>query len=212
MYLKDIDLFNSLSDKHLKEIENISTFEKLKAGNILFYEGDKPDFLHILYSGVIKLYKTDLKGRQIYIHQFTPVSIIGELANFEDIAFPATAEAIVSCEVVKIDYKKLDKDFLTNPDIASEIIKSLSKKTKILSNVIHKEMILSTEAKIAKLIIENRDVFSKLKNTQIASLTNITPETLSRILTKFKKSGYIEFKDRNTLKIKDETYLKSLYI
>ncbi len=211
MYLKDITLFNSLSKKNLEEIEKISSKEDFKAGNIIFYEGDKPIFLHILLEGVVKLYKTDSKGRQIYIHQFTPVSLIGELANFENILFPATAEAITKCKILKIEYSKFDNNFLRNPNVSFEIIKSLSKKTKILSNIIHQEMILSTDAKIAKLIVEHLELFKQLKNGQIASLVNITPETLSRILTKFKKKRYIESTNSHNLAILDKKSLESLY-
>jgi len=211
MYLKDITLFHSLSKKNLEQIKKISTKERYKAGNIIFYEGDKPTYLHILLDGVVKLYKTDSKGHQVYIHQFTPVSLIGELANFENMPFPATAEATTSCIILKIEYAKLDKDFLRNPDVSFEIIKSLSQKTKILSNIIHQEMILSTDAKIAKLIVEHIDLFEKLKNSQIASLVNITPETLSRILTKFKKNGYIKTSDNHTLLILNKDALEALY-
>ncbi len=211
MYLKDITLFNSLSKKNLEEIKKISLKEDFEAGNIIFYEGDKPIYLHILLDGVVKLYKTDSKGHQIYIHQFTPISLIGELANFENIPFPATAEATTRCKILKIEYSKLDKDFLRNPNVSFEIIKSLSKKTKILSNIIHQEMILSTDAKIAKLIVEHNELFEQLKNSKIASLVNITPETLSRILTKFKKKGYIKSMDNHNFVILDRGSLESLY-
>jgi len=211
MYLKDITLFHSLSNEYLKEIKKISFSQEYKAGNVIFYEGDKPEFLHILIEGVVKLYKTDPKGHQIYIHQFAPVSLIGELANFENIPFPATSEAVVKCEILKIDYKKLNKNFFKNPDISFEIIKSLAQKTKILSNVIHQEMILSTEAKIAKLIVEHHDLFNTLKNSQIAALINITPETLSRILTRFKKQNLIKSSDNRNLEILDKVSLKSMY-
>ncbi len=212
MYLKDITLFNSLSKENLEEVEKISTLIELKSGNILFYEGDKPEFLHILLNGVIKLYKTNPKGHQIFIHQFTPISLIGELANFENIPFPATAEAIIKSEILKVDYSKLSKDFFKNPNISFEIIKSLSKKTKILSNVIHQEMILTTEAKVVKIIMEHPELFSKLKNSQIAAIINTTPETLSRILTKLKKMKYIKFNDKHELIISDKNSLKALYL
>ncbi len=212
MYFKDIALFNNLSEENLKEIEKISTLVELTSGNILFYEGEKSEFLHILLNGVIKLYKTDPKGHQIFIHQFTPISLIGELANFENISFPATAEAIIKSEVLKIDYSKLSKDFFKNPNISYEIIKSLSKKVKILSNVIHQEMILTTEAKVVKIIVEHSELFLQLKNSQIAAIINTTPETLSRILTKLKKMKYIMFNDKHELIILDKNSLKALYL
>ncbi len=211
MYLKEIALFNSLSEENIKKIEDISTLVNLDANDILFYEGDKPKYLHIIIEGVVKLYKTDAKGHQLFLYQFTPVSLIGELANFENFPFPATAEAVIASKVLKVDYEKLSDNILKNPNFSMEVIKSISKKAKILQNVIHQEMILTTEAKIAKLLIEHGELFSQLKNGQIAALINTTPETLSRTITKFKKSNYIEMDKDHQMKILDVDALKSLY-
>jgi len=211
MYLKEIALFNSLSEENIKKIEEISTLVSLDANDILFYEGDKPKYLHILVEGIIKLYKTDAKGHQLFLYQFTPVSLIGELANFENFPFPATAEAVIASKILKVDYDKLNDNILKNPNFSMEIIKSISKKAKILQNVIHQEMILTTEAKIAKLLVEHSELFSQLKNGQIAALINTTPETLSRTITKFKKSNYIAMNNNHKMKILDINALKSLY-
>ena len=211
MYLRDIALFNSLSEENIKKIDEISTMANLNANDILFYEGDKPKYLHIILEGIVKLYKTDAKGHQLFLYQFTPVSLIGELANFENFPFPATAEAVIASKILKVDYEKLSDNILKNPNFSMEIIKSISKKAKILQNVIHQEMILTTEAKIAKLLIEHSELFSQLKNGQIAALINTTPETLSRTITKFKKSNYIFMDKEHQMKILDTDALKSLY-
>ncbi len=116
---------------------------------------------------------------------------MAELANFENIPYPATAEFICRGEVLKIDYKKLEEDFFKNPDLSLQIIKSLAGKLKIMSEVITNELVLTSEAKIAKFLIEHSELFSSLKNTKVASILNLTPETLSRTLTKFKKKEFI---------------------
>ncbi len=211
MYLKEIALFNSLSKENIKKIEKISTITSLNANDILFYEGDKPKYLHIILEGIVKLYKTDAKGHQLFLYQFTPITLIGELANFENFPFPATAEAVITSKVLKVDYEKLSDNILKNPNFSMEIIKSISKKAKILQNIIHQEMILTTEAKIAKLLIEHSELFSKLKNGQIAALINTTPETLSRTITKFKKSNYIAMDKDHQMRILDTDALKALY-
>ncbi len=211
MDLKSIDFFANLDEKNIKKMEKISTFLKMNSGEILFYEGDEPKYLHILLNGVIKLYKTDLKGHQVFMHHFTPVSLVGELANFENMPYPATAEAVVNSEILRINFSELSEDFFKNPDVSMQIIKSLSQKAKILTNVIHKEMILSTEAKIAKLIVENGEIFKEFKNTQIANILNITPETLSRTLTRFKKMGYIEIDKKHSVKLLNKKALEILY-
>ncbi len=138
-----------------------------------------------------------------------PVSLIAELANFENIPYPATAEFTCRGEILKIDYKKLEEGFFKNPELSFQIIKSLAGKLKIMSEVITNEIVLTSEAKIAKFLVENGELFSTLKNTKVASLLNLTPETLSRTLTKFKKRGLIRT-DEN-FKVLDENALVEMY-
>jgi CRP/FNR family transcriptional regulator len=209
--IKEIPIFSKMSDENIKELKKISYFKSYSANEIVFYEGDDPGTLYILTEGVLRLYKTDAKGNEIYIHQFVPTGLIGELACFENMNYPATARFITNGQILKIDYQKLEKDFFQNPDVCMEIIKSLTKKVKILSNVIHKEMILTSEAKVAKFIVEHSKLFDSLKNTQIASILNITPETLSRILTKLKKGNLISVEKNHKIIIKDISVLSSMF-
>ncbi len=209
--IKEIPLFSKLSDESIKKLESISYFKKFNTDEILFYEGDKSGILHILVDGVLRLYKTDAKGHEIYIHQFTPIALVGELANFENMRYPATAKFIIKGEVLKIDFAKLEKDFFKNPEICMEIIKSLTRKVKILSNVIHQEMILSSEAKISKFIVEHPNVFKAVKNIQIAAILNVSPETLSRTITKLKKEKYIAIDKEYNVTILNEVAITALY-
>ena len=188
----------------IKKLNAISSIKKYNSKEILFFEGEEPKYLHILLYGVVRLYKTNHKGTQIFLHQLLPVSLVAELANFENIPYPATAEFTCRGEVLKIDYKKLEEGFFKNPDLSLKIIKSLVDKLKIMSEVVTNEIVLTSEAKIAKFLVENGELFSSLKNTKVASLLNLTPETLSRTLTKFKKQGFIRIdKNFEILKLDD---------
>ncbi len=209
--IKSIPIFSKLDDKNIEALKQISHFKSYKSDEIVFYEGDLPKYLYILIHGVLRLYKTDNKGQEFYIHQFTPIAIIGELANFENIPFPASARFITKGIILKVEFQKLKEDFFCNPQVNMEIIRSLTNKIKILSRVIHKEMILTSEAKVARFIVHHKDLFATLKNTQIASVLNIAPETLSRILTKFKKLNLISINKYHNVTILDEAILTSLF-
>lgn len=206
--IKNISCFANLSDEQLEKLKKISVIKKYSAKEILFYEGDQPTYLYVLLNGTLKVYKTNHKGQQIFLHQFYPGGLVAELANFENIPYPATAEFMSDSEVLRIEYKALEKDFFKNPDISMEIIKSLIAKHKILIDIIQKEVILTADAKIAKFILENAEVFDTLKNTQIASILNITPETLSRTLSRFKASNWIESDETHQIKIVNEERLR----
>jgi CRP/FNR family transcriptional regulator len=209
--VREIQLFSQLSDDQLKELEKISILKSFYADEILFYEGDEPAYLYILTEGLLRLYKTDNKSNEVYLHQFVPVTMVAEAACFEDMPFPATARFVTKGQVLKINYAKFKHDFLKNPDICVSLITSLTKKVKILSNVIHKEMILSSEAKVACFISKHHELFLTLKNNQIASIINVSPETLSRMLTKLQREKIISIDKKHQITIHDEEVLSALF-
>lgn len=208
--IKNIPCFSKLSEEQVEKLSAISVIKKYNAHEILFYEGDSPVYLYVLLQGTLKVYKTNHKGQQIFLHQFYPGGLVAELANFENIPYPATAEFTTNSEVLRIEYQSLEKDFFKNPEISMEIIKSLIAKHKILIEIIQKEVILTAEAKVAKFILDNGELFDTLKNTQVASILNLTPETLSRTLGKFKTLGFIEQEDKNKLNILNEESLRAM--
>jgi len=189
--LRDIQLFSKLSDENLDKIKKQSLVKSYVKGGIVFYEEDESQHIYVVLEGTVKLYKTSPKGTQVQINRFTAPAVLGEYACFEEVPFPATCEFVTEGKIAYIP-----RDFVVNnledSVFALEMIKSLTAKIMVLSSLIHKETIFSSEAKVAKLLMEKSEIFHKLKYNEIASILNITPETLSRILKKFKTEGYIE--------------------
>ncbi|MCR4941715.1 MAG: Crp/Fnr family transcriptional regulator [Campylobacter sp.] len=209
--LEKIYIFESLNSDEIARLKEISVRKKYKKGEFLFLEGDEPKWLNFLLSGAVRLYKTSPKCKEIFLHQIPPLNFVAEMANFERIAYPATAVFTTGGEVLRIDYQKFYDEFLQKPKIAMEFIKSLTKKIRINEAIIHQELILSSEAKIAKFIAENSDAFDTLKHTQIASILNITPETFSRILNKFKSQNLIKLDKENKILSKNLEKLQEIY-
>ncbi|ASM35676.1 transcriptional regulator [Campylobacter sputorum subsp. bubulus] len=209
--LEKISFFKYVDKQKIKKIENASIIKKYKNGDLLFIEGEEPKWLHLLIKGEIRIFKTKQNGSEIFLHNILAPSFIAEIATLEGIPYPASAKFAANSEVVKIEFDFFKKECLSDENISLGMIKSLSQKLKIMNEVIHNEIILNAEAKVAKQLVENLEIFSMLKNIQIATMLNITPETLSRILSKFKKSKLIEIQ-KETIKIIDKKALKELYI
>jgi len=192
--LQEIPIFSALEESYIKELQNAILVKHYKKDSIVFYEGDESEYLHILMEGSVKMYKTSPKGTQIQINRFTAPSLIAEFACFEQEIFPATCEFISDGAIGLLHFDKLYA-YLNQPRFSLELIKSLTGKVMMLSALVHKETILSSEAKVADLMIKKVTIFNRLKNNEIASILNLTPETFSRILTKFKKEGIISVED-----------------
>lgn len=205
--LKSIYLFEKFSDEDFTKLVSISKTKNYPKGSIIFYASDIPKELHILTSGEAQVYKSDNKSNKIILNNFRALSIIAEVANLENIPFPASCEAISECEFILIDYKKFEDLFLKDYKISMQIIKSLTKKIKYLESVIENNIVLDATSRVAKYIYQNSETFKTTKNNQIANHLNIKPETLSRILKKFKDDKIID-KNNNII---DLEKLRDIY-
>ena len=206
--LKDFYFFKTLKEEQLIKLKEISKTVSFNKGSILFYEGDEPKSLIILVEGILQIYKIDQKGNKIVLHNFIPNTLIAEIANLEKINYPATAEFLTDGKVVLIDYSAFEKEFLKNEEVCFFLIKSLTQKIKFLEDVITNNIVMNSTARVAKFIYKHEDEFINFKKSQIAENLHIAPETLSRILKKFKtlkllkssKGGY-QIIDREGLKL-----------
>ncbi|RXJ94422.1 Crp/Fnr family transcriptional regulator [Malaciobacter molluscorum] len=196
MNLNQLYLFEDLDEKTLKKIEKISIKTNFSKDNIIFYEGDESNYLHLLIKGVVKLYKSTSTNKEIVMKYFYDNELIAELSNFENIPYPATAVAYSECEILKIDFEKFKKIIYSNEKMILKIQSSLIKKIKNLERIISSQLVLDTHERVAKYIVENQEDFFKTKNVLIAQILNITPETLSRVLRNYKDKGYINMKKR----------------
>lgn len=196
MELKDIYLFEGLDEKTLNKIESISTIIKLNKNNILFYEGDESKYMYILLKGIIKLYKVTSVDKELVLKYFHENELIAEVANFEEINYPATAQAFSDIEVLKIDFANLKEEIFKNPDLSYKITKSLVNKIRNLENLVSMHLVLDSKERVAKYIHDHKDDFFKNKNVLVAEILNMTPETLSRVLRVFKNENLIDIKTK----------------
>ncbi len=201
--LHNIDMFKDLDEETIKKIEKFTTKHTITKDNIVFYEGDDSKYLYLLVHGAIKLYKTSSHHKEIVLKYFNASELIGEVANFEHMPYPATAKAYTDVEILKIDFEKLKKIIYSNPELSFIIQTSLIKKIKNLEVMISTNLVLDSKERVAKYIYTHSDDFFTTKNILIAEMLSVSPETLSRILKLFKDNGIIDVKakkiDRDAL-------------
>jgi len=206
--LKDIPLFSGLSEMQLEELQAHIHVKHYSKGSIVFYEEDESVYLHILMEGNVRLYRTTPSGKEAHLYGVTSPSVIALFPALERVAFPATCTFFSEGAVGFLPLEKLHK-CLEDLDFSLAMIKTMSKRMKLLENGLHKETVFSSEAKIADLIVNNAKIFQHLKKNEIAATLNITPETLSRTLGKLKKENIITV-DEHIITILDEAALLNI--
>jgi CRP-like cAMP-binding protein len=210
MQINHIKLFQMLPKHELEYVNKVVNILHKNKNDTIFLEGEDSDYLHMLLEGTAKVYRVDNKGNELLLHNFKAQSLIAELANFENMRFPASCKMITEGYIAKIKFTDFQILLQRYPALSMQVINSLTKKMKFLDTVIQQNLLLSSQAKIANFIYENEDVFVAQKQHQIASMLFITPETLSRNLKKFKECGILE-NNKNKFTVIDREKLKEFF-
>lgn len=187
------------------QIEIITTVKNYNESEIIFFEGEIPQYFYLLLSGFVKVYKTDHKCNEIVLHNFAPTAFIAEMASIENFKFPASAIALSDCKIALIKKDEFIEILKTHPEISFLLTKSLTRKIKALEGLLNRSLIFDATTTIASYIYHNEELFKSKKNKDIASELNITPETLSRVIKKLKDLKILDTEsniiDKNKLEV-----------
>ena len=61
--LAQIPIFQGVSGDELEQLGSIARKHAFKAGNVVFFEGDRADSLYVILSGSAKVYQTTSDGQ-----------------------------------------------------------------------------------------------------------------------------------------------------
>ena len=200
--LETIEIFAHLTAPQLQRLEAISLYRHYEQGEIIFYQGDQSEYFHFLLEGDVSVYKSNEAGI-LEVHRFRGPSMFAESATLQAIPFPASAEALSSCTILKLPRDPFLKLLHDDAGLSIALIASLTKKINSLQRANDQLRAPDALTKIVRLMMDRPEVFRNLKGIEIAKIAGLTPETLSRILTKLKKENLILFKPRQIFEILD---------
>jgi CRP/FNR family transcriptional regulator len=210
--IKNISLFQNISDEELEIIVSISTLMRYEKDSILFYESDFSDQLIFLADGLLKVYKIDKFNNEIFLYYVYKNSMISELSNLEEntIHCFSNAEFVEDSAILTINFKKFKEYFLNQNALMMNFVKELIYKNQQLQCIINRELVFDAMSKVAFMLINDLRIFNSLKRHEVAVLLHIQPETLSRVLQKLQRNSVIEI-DKGQIFVVKEAELRKIY-
>lgn len=210
--IRKISFFNSLDEEEIGLISSISTVSKYESNSILFYESDTKNHLLFLVEGLIKIYKYDKFGNEIFLYHIYKNSMISELSSLKstEIYCFSNAEFIEDSVILSVNFEKLHEYFLSKNILLTELMEVLLDKTHQLQCIVNRELVFDATAKVAFMLKNDLKMFNKLKRQEVSFMLHIQPETLSRVLKRLSRDNIISIENGDVL-INDEESLISIF-
>jgi CRP-like cAMP-binding protein len=200
--LQNIEDLATAAGSGAQELEALIAGRKIrpvKKKQVLYYDGDQPQGIYLVLSGGIKTIKLAEDGRELITGLYKPEDYLGVTALLLDEPFNEAAEAVEDSSVCLLPKDAVIALLNRYPAIGSQFIKVLShnireKEEQLLGLAYH-----SVRKRLAQAIIRlskqsTEPLHFKISREELASMTGVATETVSRTLTDFKAEGLIEKK------------------
>ena len=210
--LSSLDFFSSLDENQLELLASISTLNSYSKEYIVHYERKENDSLLFLLNGLAKAYKIDKHNNEIFLHYIYENSLISEISNIKNNTINSFSNVILlnDSQILAIDYKKFKEFFLSKGILYAELLNELIIKSQQLQSLINREFVFNSVEKVAMMLHNDLDMFNRMKRSEISLMLHIQPETLSRVLNRFKRDKTIE-SDHGKVIVLDNKTLKSVF-
>ena len=197
--------FSSLSDEALAQFEAIAPEVSRVRGEALFVEGETPRYVFVICSGRVKLSVSSREGRTAILRIAGPGEILGISAAMSGVPHETSADAVELCRVKAIRVSDFLRFLQNYPEASAEATSCLLREYRVVLNNVCRLALPNTVAgRLATLLLEWLDVrratssdrrfIVALTQEEIASMTNTSRETVSRVLHQFQQDKLISIK------------------
>ncbi len=128
LFLKEIELFQSLSHEDLAQVAQIALEIEIEAGEVIIVEGDIGDALFLLLDGKVRVHKGDQT-----LTTLGEKEPIGEMGILDSAPRSASVTAMVDLRMLKIERDDFHELMADRLEIAQGIIKVLLTRLRRLS-------------------------------------------------------------------------------
>ncbi|KHD13590.1 Crp/Fnr family transcriptional regulator [Clostridium butyricum] len=208
--LKNLEMFNNISESTIGKILEESDVKEHRAGEILFEDKEDVSTVYFVLKGIVSLYKINECGQKKVIFMLGKGKIINEVI-IKELPASINCEIFEDAVILGIKKEKLLNIMKEDFDLCKNIIISLSSKTRRLyrqlkntpSSIKIEKRLAAKLYKLAKDYgVEHEDgivIDMEISITYMADLLGSQRETVSRAMKVLQKNNLINYKSKKII-------------
>lgn len=189
-----------------------------KRGSVIYSEGDSAKGCYFLFSGVLKVFKTGIEGKEQIIRFAKAGDLIGFRSVLSQERACTSAKVIEDATVCFIPGNVLTKLIRENAGFAMELMQITCKELGEANNYITDIAQKTVRERLAEILIHLENAFGlsedktlkiALTREELANMVGTATESVIRLLSEFKSDKLIELNGRK-IKILDSKALRKV--
>lgn len=181
--------------------------KKFKKGDFIFHEGDYPRFYYQIMEGTVKMFNTNLDGKEFTQSEFKTGHSFGEPPMFIDENYPSTAVTCQDSIILKLSKEKFLEILDEYPVYQKQMIILFAKRIYSKARTAREIINNTPELRIMGFLNdfkkksnrESEKVEIPYTRQEIANYTGLRVETVIRTLTKMKTKKIVQIVERKLI-------------
>jgi CRP-like cAMP-binding protein len=198
-------LFSGMSEHELANLAGIARHRSLRTGEVLFDQGDEPDGLYFIVTGILRIYLTAEDGREATINLLEDGEVIGEISLLDGLPRSAGIAALTDSDLIFIPRDPFMQMLGSSTLLARQIILTLCERLRaanaqvdqaIFHDLRHRLLVLLRQLAVLHGTIERDVAVVDLDLTQgtLAQMLGASREAVNKQLRALAKENRIAMK------------------
>ena len=203
--LKGHSIFRDLTPEELESVHFGKGCSLYKRGNIIYHEGHRINGFYCVQSGIIKIYKTGIDGKEQIIRFAKEGDIIGFRSVLSKELACTTAKVIEDSVLCFIPSENLFDLVSKNPASSMQLMQLTCRELGEANNFITDIAQKTVRERLAEILLILMDTFGlddkkvlqiSLTREELANMVGTATESVIRLLSEFKSDKLIELHGR----------------
>lgn len=200
--LKSMRLFQSLSDNELFDLSPKVMLREFKKNHVILHEEDTNSFMYIIVHGKVKIYQIGNQGREMILSVHGAGEFFGEMSLIDGKTDPATVAAMEHSMIAIISRSDFYSLLHSQKKMLENLLELLCSRLRESWKKIQMLNFNDAAQRIKMLLLILSEDYGektqtgttlriKLIHQNVADMTGLTRETVTRVLDKWKRNGEI---------------------
>jgi CRP/FNR family cyclic AMP-dependent transcriptional regulator len=222
-FLKKIQLFSSFTDKEIEQLISKLIIKKFKKHETILHEEDTNEFMYIILFGKVKAVRVTEDGKEIILAVHQAGEFFGEMSLIDGRTTPASVIATEDSLAAIVSKKDFYSILFAQSKVMMSLLKIFCTRLRKCWDTIQllnfnnasqrtKMLLLMLSDEYGKKSAEGITLNIKLTHQDVAEMTGMTRETVTRILDKLQKIGEITVLKNKFIRLNPSFLQKDLNI
>ena len=217
--INDFDsIFKYLSPEEHSKVDKEKVCNTYKRGSIIYHEGSRTNGFYCIYSGILKIFKTGIDGREQIIAFAKRGDVIGYRSILSNELACSSAKVIEDAVLCFIPGETLISLVKTNGNFSMAMMQQTCKELGEANSYITDIAQKTVRERLAEVLLNLKDIFDldqdrilqiSLTREELANIVGTATESVIRLLSEFKQDKLIDLNGRK-IKILDIKKLEKI--